>query len=55
MPRVWRDTFDMSDWPLRLTPEEASALYEEWREMDLGRGRGAPEQSSEARPLEANP
>ena len=31
MPRVWRDTFDMSDWPLRLTPEEASALYEELR------------------------
>ncbi|WTP62520.1 helix-turn-helix domain-containing protein [Streptomyces phaeochromogenes] len=31
MPRVWRDTFDMSDWPLRITPEEASALYEELR------------------------
>ncbi|SOE13486.1 transcriptional regulator, ArsR family [Streptomyces sp. 2323.1] len=31
MPRAWRDTFDMSDWPLRLTPEEASALHEELR------------------------
>ncbi|MEV2197869.1 helix-turn-helix domain-containing protein [Streptomyces phaeochromogenes] len=31
MPHVWRDTFDMSDWPLRITPEEAAALYEELR------------------------
>ncbi|MFH8681695.1 ArsR/SmtB family transcription factor [Streptomyces lydicus] len=31
MPRAWRDTFDMSDWPLRLTPEEAAALQEELR------------------------
>ncbi|WAU83338.1 helix-turn-helix domain-containing protein [Streptomyces sp. Qhu-G9] len=31
MPRVWRDTFDISDWGLRLTPEEAADLYEELR------------------------
>ncbi|MFJ8009426.1 ArsR/SmtB family transcription factor [Streptomyces fagopyri] len=31
MPRAWRDTFDMSDWALRLTPEEAAALREELR------------------------
>lgn len=38
MPRVWRDTFDMSDWVLRLTPEEASSLYEEVRGV-VGRYR----------------
>ena len=32
-----------------------TGLRPEWREMELGRGRGAPKQSSEARPLEANP
>ncbi|SDG63566.1 winged helix-turn-helix domain-containing protein [Streptomyces griseoaurantiacus] len=31
MPRAWRDTFDMSDWVLRLTPEEALALRGELR------------------------
>ena len=29
MPRPWRDNFDMSDWALRLTPEEAAALNQE--------------------------
>lgn len=29
MPRAWRDAFDMSDWPLQLTPEEARALRAE--------------------------
>ncbi|MET7855464.1 helix-turn-helix domain-containing protein [Streptomyces avermitilis] len=29
MPRAWRDTFDMSDWALRLTPEETAALRQE--------------------------
>jgi len=29
MPRAWRGTFDMSDWALRLTPEEAVALRHE--------------------------
>lgn len=32
-----------------------TGLRPEWREMDLGRGRRAPKQSSEARTLEANP
>ncbi|MFE7620889.1 ArsR/SmtB family transcription factor [Streptomyces sp. NPDC057496] len=29
MPRAWRGTFDMSDWALRLTPEETIALRQE--------------------------
>ena len=29
MPRPWRDAFDMSDWALRLTREEALSLREE--------------------------
>ncbi|WP_035802947.1 winged helix-turn-helix domain-containing protein [Kitasatospora mediocidica] len=29
MPRPWREVFDMSDWALLLTPEEAGALGEE--------------------------
>lgn len=33
MPRAWRDSFDMSDWSLRLTPEETAALGRELREV----------------------
>ncbi|MFD8424515.1 ArsR/SmtB family transcription factor [Streptomyces sp. NPDC059466] len=29
MPRAWRGTFDMSDWALRLTPEETASLRKE--------------------------
>ncbi|WP_245674637.1 ArsR/SmtB family transcription factor [Herbidospora cretacea] len=29
MPREWRDVFDLSDWSLQLTPEEAHGLVEE--------------------------
>ncbi|GFH37566.1 ArsR family transcriptional regulator [Streptomyces pacificus] len=29
LPDAWRGTFDMSDWALRLTPEEATALRQE--------------------------
>ncbi|WP_459800077.1 ArsR/SmtB family transcription factor [Herbidospora sp. RD11066] len=29
MPREWRDIFDLSDWSLRVTPEEANGLMEE--------------------------
>ncbi|WP_051760199.1 ArsR/SmtB family transcription factor [Herbidospora cretacea] len=29
MPAPWRDVFDLSDWALRLTPEEAHSLIEE--------------------------
>ncbi|MGW7264981.1 ArsR/SmtB family transcription factor [Streptomyces sp. NPDC054842] len=31
MPEEWRGTFDMSDWALRLTPEESVALRHELR------------------------
>ncbi|MEU5237217.1 ArsR/SmtB family transcription factor [Streptomyces lydicus] len=48
MPRSWRDTFDMSDWPLRLTPEEAVALQEELRAV-IGRYRpDVPEEAAKA-------
>ncbi|MER6977636.1 ArsR/SmtB family transcription factor [Streptomyces carpinensis] len=33
MPRAWRDNLDMSDWALRLTPEETAALQQELREV----------------------
>lgn len=33
MPRTWRDNFDMSDWALRLTPEETAALHQELRDV----------------------
>ncbi|WP_030976225.1 ArsR/SmtB family transcription factor [Streptomyces sp. NRRL S-1824] len=33
MPRAWRDNFDMSDWALRLTPEETAALNQEFRDV----------------------
>ncbi|MFI5775270.1 ArsR/SmtB family transcription factor [Streptomyces sp. NPDC051658] len=33
MPRTWRDNLDMSDWALRLTPEETAALHQELREV----------------------
>ncbi|MFF5279060.1 ArsR/SmtB family transcription factor [Streptomyces sp. NPDC000133] len=33
MPRAWRDNFDMSDWALRLTPEETAALHQEFRDV----------------------
>jgi DNA-binding transcriptional ArsR family regulator len=33
MPRAWRDSFDMSDWALRLTPEETTTLYRELRDV----------------------
>ena len=38
MPRAWREVFEMSDWPLRLTPAEAGALQSELREL-IGRYR----------------
>ncbi|MFI1261539.1 MULTISPECIES: helix-turn-helix domain-containing protein [Streptomyces] len=43
MPRAWRDTFDMSDWPLRLTPGEASDLQEELRAVVARYRRDTPE------------
>ncbi|MEU2433606.1 winged helix-turn-helix domain-containing protein [Streptomyces sp. NPDC007861] len=46
MPRSWRDTFDMSNWPLRLTPEEAAALGEELRAVVNRYRRDTPGGSS---------
>ncbi|MFC4518032.1 MULTISPECIES: ArsR/SmtB family transcription factor [Streptomyces] len=50
MPRAWRDTFDMSNWALRLTPEEAIALRQElwaviarYRSETPGAAASAPE------------
>lgn len=50
MPSAWRNTFDMSDWALRLTPEETATLYEElkdvisrYRRDDPGSAASAPE------------
>ncbi|MFE2506975.1 ArsR/SmtB family transcription factor [Streptomyces naganishii] len=48
MPREWRDTFDMSDWALRLTPEEAASLRRELREVIARYRRDAPEQAATA-------
>ncbi|MBZ9642908.1 transcriptional regulator [Streptomyces sp. PSKA30] len=48
MPRAWRDTFDMSDWALRLTPEEASALYEELRAVITRYRQDTPEGVAQA-------
>ncbi|MEU9672710.1 MULTISPECIES: ArsR/SmtB family transcription factor [Streptomyces] len=48
MPRVWRDRFDLSDWVLRLTPEETAALYQELGDV-IGRyRRDTPENAATA-------
>ncbi|MFF4160270.1 ArsR/SmtB family transcription factor [Streptomyces sp. NPDC001678] len=47
MPRSWRDVFDMSDWTLRLTPEEAAALNEELRAVITRYRQDAPEGATE--------
>ncbi|MEY9845441.1 ArsR/SmtB family transcription factor [Streptacidiphilus sp. MAP5-3] len=48
MPREWRNTIDLSSWPLRLTPDEAAALGREL-EAVLGRYRkDAPEAAADA-------
>ncbi|MEU9731413.1 winged helix-turn-helix domain-containing protein [Streptomyces sp. NPDC048002] len=48
MPRAWRNTFDLSDWSLRLTPEEARALYGELREVVERYRRDTPEAAADA-------
>ncbi|MGW1886108.1 ArsR/SmtB family transcription factor [Streptomyces sp. NPDC001970] len=48
MPRAWRDTFDMSDWALRLTPEETAALQRELKEVITRYRRDAPEAAASA-------
>ncbi|MFJ4713855.1 ArsR/SmtB family transcription factor [Streptomyces sp. NPDC088785] len=48
MPRAWRDTFDMSDWALRLTPEETTALYGELTDVLARYRRDTPEAAASA-------
>jgi DNA-binding transcriptional ArsR family regulator len=48
MPSAWRNTFDMSDWALRLTPEEAAALYRELTEVIARYRRDTPETAASA-------
>jgi DNA-binding transcriptional ArsR family regulator len=48
MPRAWRDTFDMSDWALRLTPEEAVTLRQELRAVIARYRRDTPEAAASA-------
>ncbi|MER6178669.1 helix-turn-helix domain-containing protein [Streptosporangium sp. NPDC001681] len=48
MPRAWRDSFDMSDWALRLTPEETAALYRELRDVIARYRRDTPEMAARA-------
>lgn len=48
MPRPWRDTFDMSDWVLRLTPEEALALRGELRAVVARYRTDGPEAAARA-------
>ncbi|WP_460110663.1 ArsR/SmtB family transcription factor [Streptomyces sp. YKOK-J1] len=43
MPRAWRGTFEMSDWALRLTPEETAALRLELRAVVARYRRDTPE------------
>ncbi|MFE6333503.1 ArsR/SmtB family transcription factor [Streptomyces sp. NPDC057798] len=48
MPSAWRNTFDMSDWALRLTPEEAAALDRELRDVIARYRRDTPETAASA-------
>ncbi|MEU7340881.1 ArsR/SmtB family transcription factor [Streptomyces sp. NPDC007074] len=48
MPRTWRDTFDMSDWALRLTPEEAASLREELQAVIARYREDTPEAAGDA-------
>ncbi|WP_182900886.1 helix-turn-helix domain-containing protein [Microbispora sp. H10830] len=43
MPRAWRNAADMSDWALRLTPQEATALREELWAVVTRYRRDSPE------------
>ncbi|MCX5214124.1 helix-turn-helix domain-containing protein [Kitasatospora sp. NBC_00240] len=49
MPRPWRDVFDLNDWALRLTPEEATRLGTELVEL-VGRYRQARPEDQAAAP-----
>ncbi|MEU6478539.1 helix-turn-helix domain-containing protein [Streptomyces sp. NPDC047017] len=47
-PRAWRDTYDMSDWALRLTPEEAGALRRELHAVVARYRPDTPEAAADA-------
>ncbi|MFD7695892.1 ArsR/SmtB family transcription factor [Streptomyces sp. NPDC059805] len=48
MPRPWQDAFDMSDWALLLTPEEAVALRRDLREVIARYRKDTPEAAAGA-------
>ncbi|WP_406291753.1 ArsR/SmtB family transcription factor [Streptomyces sp. NBC_00624] len=48
MPRAWRDDFDMSNWALRLTPEETAALRQEFRDVVARYRPDTPEAAASA-------
>ncbi len=48
LPDAWRDTFHMSDWPLRLTPEEAVSLRQELRAVIARYRRDTPDAAAGA-------
>ncbi|MDX3767553.1 winged helix-turn-helix domain-containing protein [Streptomyces sp. NBC_01707] len=48
MPRAWRDNFDMSNWALRLTPEETAALHQEFRDVIARYRPDTPEAAASA-------
>ncbi|MGW2476128.1 ArsR/SmtB family transcription factor [Streptomyces sp. NPDC001665] len=48
MPPAWRNSFDMSDWALRLTPEEAGSLEQELKEVVARYRRDEPEAAASA-------
>lgn len=48
MPDRWRGTFDISDWSLRLTPEEAVRLQQELHALLFRYRADSPETAAEA-------
>ncbi|CAM5562584.1 MULTISPECIES: ArsR/SmtB family transcription factor [Streptomyces] len=48
VPRAWRGTFDMSDWDLRLTPEETIALDRELKDVIARYRRDDPDSAASA-------
>lgn len=52
MPHAWRTAFTMSDWALRLTPEEARRMREELWSVVLRYRRDTPE-NTETAPADA--
>ena len=48
LPRAWREATDMSDWMLRLTPEEAKALGDELHTVVERYRRASPQTAATA-------